>query len=169
VGERARLFVAASPPADVCDALAALARPEVPGVRYTNREQWHVTLRFLGDVSLAEALDAFGRVSFASAEAVLGTAVTRLGKSVVVAPVAGLDAIAAAVAEAMDGVGRPPDHETFTGHITLARLKGRARPPIIGAPIDGRFTVREIELVRSRLSAHGARYETVATASASGA
>jgi 2'-5' RNA ligase len=167
VDERARLFVGASPSADVCDALAALARPEVVGVRYTTREQWHVTLRFLGDVSVAEALDAFARVSFAPAEAVLGPAVTRLGKSVVVVPVAGLDAIAAAVAEAMDGVGRPPDHETFTGHVTLARLKGRARPPMLSAPIEGRFTVREIHLVRSRLSAQGARYETVASASAS--
>jgi 2'-5' RNA ligase len=144
-----------------------LPRPEVAGVRYTTRDQWHVTLRFLGDVSLAEALDAFERVAFAPAEAEVGPAVTRLGKAVVVVPIAGLDAIASAVSVAMEDVGRPPDHDTFHGHLTLARLKGRAKPPMLGAPIDARFTVREIQLVRSRLSAQGARYETVASSSAS--
>jgi 2'-5' RNA ligase len=167
VDERARLFVAAWPSSEVCDAVAALPRTETDGVRYTTRDQWHVTFRFLGDVSLTEALDAFALVSFAPAEAIVGPAVARLGKSVVVVPVAGLDAIAASVTAAMDGVGRPPDHDTFTGHLTLARLTRRARPPMLGAPIDARFTVREVRLVRSRLSTPGARYETVATASGS--
>ena len=165
--DRARLFVAASPSAQVCELLTALPRPEVAGVRYTTREQWHVTLRFLGEVSRREAADAFARVAFAAAEAVVGPTVARLGKAVVIAPVHGLDAVAAAVSIAMDGVGDPPDYEVFTGHLTLARLKARVRPPMLGAPIDARFAVREIHLVRSHLSAQGARYETLATASAS--
>lgn len=134
------------------------------GVRYTTREQWHVTLRFLGEVAVREAADAFTQVAFAAAEAVVGAAVARLGKSVVIAPVHGLDAVATAVSIAMDGVGDPPDYDVFTGHLTLARLKGRARPAMLGAPIEARFAVREIHLVRSELAPQGSRYETLATA-----
>ena len=45
-----RLFVAAWPPADVVEALRGLDRPVVTGMRWTTADQWHVTLRFLGDV-----------------------------------------------------------------------------------------------------------------------
>jgi 2'-5' RNA ligase len=166
VDDRARLFVAALPSTEVCELVASLPRPAMAGVRYTTREQWHVTLRFLGDASLRESTEVFERVSFAAAEAVVGPAVTRLGKSVVIAPVHGLDEVAAAVAVAMDGVGDPPDHEGYTGHLTLARLKSRVRPAMLGQPIEARFAVREIHLVRSHLSAQGARYETLATVSA---
>jgi 2'-5' RNA ligase len=167
VDDRARLFVAASPSSEVCDAVAALPRPALAGVRYTTPDQWHVTLRFLGEASLRDAVDAFETIAFVSARAVVGPAVVRLGKSVVVVPVAGLDAIAAAVATAMDGIAQPSDHEPFTGHLTVARLKARVRPPMLGEAIDGHFVVREIHLVRSRLSANGSRYETVSTVSSS--
>ena len=45
-----RLFVAVRPNEAVLDAVAGLARPERPGVRWTTQPQWHVTLRFLGGV-----------------------------------------------------------------------------------------------------------------------
>jgi 2'-5' RNA ligase len=44
-----RLFVALALPAPVRDALAALAEP-LDGVNWTNPEQLHLTLRFIGDV-----------------------------------------------------------------------------------------------------------------------
>ena len=44
-----RLFVAVVPPDDVLEAVAALPRPQEPGVRWTRPDTWHVTLRFLGD------------------------------------------------------------------------------------------------------------------------
>jgi 2'-5' RNA ligase len=44
-----RLFVAIALPAPVRDALVALASP-LAGVNWTNPEQLHLTLRFLGDV-----------------------------------------------------------------------------------------------------------------------
>ena len=49
-----RLFVAVWPPDDVIDVLADLPRPEVAGVRWTTRGQWHVTLRFLGHVATVD-------------------------------------------------------------------------------------------------------------------
>jgi RNA 2',3'-cyclic 3'-phosphodiesterase len=167
VDDRARLFVAALPSTEVCELLAALPRPAIAGVRYTTREQWHVTLRFLGDASVRESLAAFERVAFTAVDAVVGPAVARLGKAVVIAPVHGLDSVASAVAGTMNDVGDPPDYEGFTGHLTLARLKTRARPAMLGAPIEASFVVHEVHLVRSHLSAQGARYETLATSSAS--
>src|SRR5688572_17178025 len=44
-----RLFVALTLPSAVRDSLAALVQP-LPGVAWTNTDQMHVTLRFLGDV-----------------------------------------------------------------------------------------------------------------------
>lgn len=45
----ARLFIALTLPAAVREALAALPQP-ITGLSWTRPEQWHVTLRFLGDV-----------------------------------------------------------------------------------------------------------------------
>ena len=58
-----------------------------------------------------------------TATAVLGPAVRRLGPSALVVPVAGLDGLAAAVGDATAGVGLPPGPRSFTGHLTLARLR----------------------------------------------
>jgi 2'-5' RNA ligase len=77
-------------------------------------------------------------------------------------PVAGLDDLAAAIAEATVDLGRPPDHRVFRGHITLARMDGNARPRI-DAVISERWPVATFALVRSHLGGGPARYETVST------
>jgi hypothetical protein len=58
-----RLFVALWPPADVVSTLAALPRPNVPGVRWSAPDQWMVKVRPFGRVAdrLVEPLvTAFG-------------------------------------------------------------------------------------------------------------
>lgn len=160
----ARLFVAVRPPDAVLDRIAALDRPDEKGVRYTTRDQWHITLRFLGEADEQVAREAFAGIEGRSARAVLGPRVSRLGRSVIVVPVAGLDDLAATVAAATADVGEPPDPRPYTGHLTLARLKRRGACRIAGAPFDDAFTVVEIELLRSELRAEGARYEVLATA-----
>ena len=47
---RVRLFVAVWPPESVVEMLLGLDRPEGPELRWTTEPQWHVTLRFLGEV-----------------------------------------------------------------------------------------------------------------------
>jgi 2'-5' RNA ligase len=163
VTERARLFVAACPPPDVLDEIAALPRPVDGGVRYTRRDQWHVTLRFLGDAEVADALGAFGRVDAAAADATLGPAVRRLGRNVLVVPVTGLDDLARAVRDATASVGSPPDLRPFTGHVTIARLRGASACRAAGHRIRATFRIDEVLLVRSNLRPDGAVYETVAT------
>jgi RNA 2',3'-cyclic 3'-phosphodiesterase len=166
----ARLFVAVRPPPDVLEVVAALPRPDEPGVRWVPASQWHVTVRFLGEadedaadaaVRRVPALLADGGGGSPAIEAVLGPAVSRLGRSVVCIPVAGLDALAAAVADATATVGEPVDPRPFTGHLTLARLRNRGSCRLAGTKVSARFPVPEIELVRSTLGSAGARHEVL--------
>ncbi len=165
MGERGRLFVAVWPPGDVLDLVEALPRPGEPGVRYTARDQWHVTLRFLGGCDVDDAAAALDGARWPEehVEAVCGPAVSRLGRDVIVVPVRGLDALAAAVAAATRDLGEPPDPRPFAGHLTLARLRSRGACRIAGAPFAVTFPVTEVALVRSHLQPGGARYETLRT------
>ena len=160
-----RLFVAVWPPDEVLDLLATLDRPEVKGLRWTRRDQWHVTLRFLGPVpDVAPVTEALSGLALSAAEAVLGPAVDRFGRRILHVPVAGLDAIAAGVVGATTGLGRPPEDRPFAGHITLARVADRARVdlrPLAGSAIEARWRADALCLVESRLSPAGARYEVV--------
>lgn len=160
-----RLFVAVWPPPEVLDRLAALARPEFDGLKWTDRNQWHVTLRFLGPVAeQAPVVEALRALDLAVAPAVLGPAMGRFGRRILHVPVAGLDALAAAVVAATSGLGEPPDDRSFRGHVTLARVARDANVdlrPLAGAPIDGEWEAGSVCLVESRLSPAGARYEVL--------
>ena len=162
MAERPRLFIAVWPSAEVCDRLDALARPSAPGVRYTRRDQWHVTLRFIGAGAADEARAALESVDAPAAVARCGPVVSRLGRDAVVVPVAGLAALACAVITATAGLGAPPGPRGFAGHLTLARLKGRAVCAMAGARFSASFAVPEIALVRSDPGPEGVRYTTIA-------
>lgn len=166
-----RLFLAVWPPPDVVATLAALPRPERPGLRWTAPEQWHVTLRFFGDAdpdqaSSASAL-AVPPLPAGPVVARLGPAVGRFGNRVLQVPVAGLEVLAAAVIEATAAVGRPPDGRPFSGHVTLARQRGRrSLSSLTGAAVAGRWRVEELKLVASVPSGRAGvanRYEVVAS------
>jgi 2'-5' RNA ligase len=150
------------PPDDVLDMLEGLARPTIPGVRWTGRAQWHVTLRFLGDAEVDAVRGVLGKVRAAATQAELAPRTQRLGRGVLCVPVHGLEDLAAAVVAATAELGRPPDHRTFRGHITLARVEGRAKPPLTDLP-DRTWPVATFALVRSHLGGGPARYETLAT------
>jgi 2'-5' RNA ligase len=161
-----RLFVAVRPPPEILDRLEALPRPAESGVRYTTREQWHITLRFLGDAEVSTALEALDDLESVVAEAVLGPQVSRRGRpssdgGVVVVPVAGLDGLALDVVDATAAVGRPPEARPFAGHLTVARLRRRGACRVAGAPIAGVFRVDEVQLVVSELAPGGARHRVV--------
>ena len=165
-GPAARLFVAVWPPSEVADALAALPRPVLPGLRWTTPDQWHVTLRFLGTVAVDDAVEAFRRIELGRpAVATLGPVVGRFGSRVLQVPVTGLEALAAATVGATAALGKAPADRSFTGHLTLARVR---RPgavdlrPLTGAPVSGRWVVGELTLVRSHTAAAGARYQVLA-------
>lgn len=164
-----RLFVAAWPPPEVGEVLAGVARPGHPSVRWTTPDQWHVTLRFLGEVAedqLAALLPALSTIGASPARrATVGPATARLGRNVLMVPVAGVDDLGRAAADVTRSFGSPPDDRGFTGHVTLARSRGRHAVPagLTGHPVSAMWPVGEVALVRSHLGAAGARYETLAT------
>jgi RNA 2',3'-cyclic 3'-phosphodiesterase len=152
-----RLFVAVWPPAHVVSLLRSLDRPHRRELRWTTEDQWHVTLRFLGEADpepvaavLREALTGLG-----ARDVVLGPVTRRLGRSVLMVPVAGLDEVAAAVPF--------PADKPFTGHLTLARARQRASIPtaLAGAPVSAGWRVDSVALVGSTLAPGGAVYQDV--------
>ena len=159
-----RLFVAAWPSDEVLDAVAALPRPEVPGLRWTTRDQWHVTLRFLGSVDDVDAAVAAVRAIEASAcDVEVGPEVGRFGKRILHVPTHGLDEVAAATVQATAAVGEPPEDRAFKGHLTLARSRRGDTDlrPLAGTAISGGWRADEVTLVRSHLGGSGARYEVI--------
>lgn len=159
-----RLFVAVWPPASVIDAVRAMPRPNVDGLRWTTENQWHVTLRFFGEADVDDAVAALATADTSATTAVMGPATGRFGRRILHVPVSGLDEIATRVVDKTKGVGKPPEPRPFNGHLTLARARDRRGVdlrPYCGAPLAGEWAVDEITLVASRLSPTGARYEIV--------
>jgi 2'-5' RNA ligase len=160
-----RLFVAVYPPAEIVDALRSLPREADPNVRWVPDEQLHVTVRFFGSTDVEPAKQRLAELvpSLAAATAELGPRVSRLGRSVVCLPAAGLDGLAGSIAEATADLGEPPDPRPFRGHLTLARLRHRAACGLTGAAFERRFVVELVHLVESVTRSAGAEHATVAS------
>jgi 2'-5' RNA ligase len=153
-----RLFVALWPPDEVMARLSEMPRPEHPKVRWTTADQWHVTLRFLGDDDPDRVVALLRDVSHPAIDVVAGPATAPLGAGVLMVPVDGADSLAAALPLPMD---RP-----FTGHLTVARARGRAgRVPssLVGVPFSAAWRATSFALVRSQTKATGAEYDDIAT------
>jgi len=177
-----RTFVAVWPDDATRERLAALDLGE-KGLRPVGPDRWHVTLRFLGEVT-DTLVPALGDAVRAAADAVPSPVVCRLGPRtgwfsgvrVLQLPAVGLETLAAAVREttlplvAEPAQGEPP----FNGHLTLARAKGRRRGspasvPRAGIQFDSTFVVERVDLVSSTPSPNGHIYSTLATAPLVGA
>jgi 2'-5' RNA ligase len=158
-----RLFVAVWPPEEVVAGLTALPRKDQRGVRFVHPDNWHLTLRFLGEADPDAVAAALDGIEFARTEVRLGPGVDVLGERALVIPASGLDEVARVVAERTSGLGDPP-RRRFTAHLTLARLKPFAHMPhALGAVVEATFPLDEITLVQSRLHPDGARYEVLAS------
>jgi RNA 2',3'-cyclic 3'-phosphodiesterase len=159
-----RLFVGLWPPVEVLDELEALLREDRPGVRWTTRAQWHVTLRFLGSADPVAAADALAGLRHPPVDVVVGGPVGRLGRGVLMVPVGGLDSLADAVAQAFAGIGKADDNgRAFLGHLTLARLRGTPACGLIGVTVAARWRATEVCLVESIARPGGSVYRTLAT------
>jgi RNA 2',3'-cyclic 3'-phosphodiesterase len=169
-----RLFVAVRPPEPVREMLLDLM-DAVPGLRWQDDEQLHLTLRFVGEVErpvaedLAAALAAIRFEPFEIALAGLGRfdqhrrGVLWAGAS----PKEPLKALAAKVERACQSAGLPPERRAFHPHVTLARWSGAAPPldPLIerhASLTSPPFEVEEFILYESHLRRDGAHYEAIA-------
>lgn len=160
----ARLFLAVWPPDDVVEMLRELPRKDQRGVRFVPPESWHATLRFLGNADPHDVIEAFRGADLPSATARVGPAIDMLGTHSAIAPVAGLDELAAAVVDATRGLGDLEPRPTYTGHITIARVRRNTIVrKVVGMLCQAEFPVDEIALVESRLQPTGSKYTTIET------
>ena len=161
----ARLFIAVRPSVAAADLVDRLPRFETPRVRWVPREQWHVTLRFLGDAEPEEVVAALVAVPWSRVlpvEVTLGPATEILGGNVVMVPAAGCDDLVDRVVAATGGLGQETEDRPFVGHLTLGRFRDEPPAGSIGTPISATFQVDEVLLVASQTRSGGAVHEIVA-------
>jgi 2'-5' RNA ligase len=125
-----RLFTGIEIPDEVREEIARLRVP-LPGGRWTEPENLHLTLRFVGDLEklqareFADGLETIDVDAFELRLAGLGTFGGNEPRSIWagVEPSAPLEALARANDRAARAAGLPPDGRPFKPHVTLARLK----------------------------------------------
>jgi 2'-5' RNA ligase len=166
-----RLFTALSLPDTVAQTLLAI-QAGVPGARWQKREQLHLTLRFIGEVDGAEAAaidDALASISapgFTLELKGVGSFGSKLPRDLWagVKPVEALNHLNRKIESALQRIGVAPDGRKFTPHVTIARLKGTGKGPVIDFLTDhalyasAPFAVENFVLYSSKLSSDGAIY-----------
>ena len=172
-----RLFVALRPPAHIRDRLAAtMAR--VPGARWQDDAQLHLTVRFVGAVERPVAEDVAaalaGVIAPAPAVAIAGVGrFERRGRTEALwAGVTPHDALAALhrkVDHALVRCGLEPERRAYLPHVTLARFGRSATNEGVDAWLADHvalaspaFAFEELILFESTLGGGGARYDPVA-------
>lgn len=187
--ERFRLFVAIPIPDPVRDEMLAVQR-ELQSlaphgtVRWTKPEQFHLTLRFLGDVPSRRVEDLRESVRAVCAGApVLSLSARGVGffpnarsPRVVWVGISDGKECLADLQRKIEWAVRPftqePGGEHFAGHVTFGRFKRIKRLDIkeliakteaMKDRIFGEWTAQEIEIIQSELSATGPRYTPLAT------
>lgn len=168
-----RLFVAIRPPLEIRERLLALMGG-LPGARWQDDAQLHLTLRFIGEVDrhraedLAVALGSVRQAPFEVALAGVGSFMSR-GKGAVwagLSPQDQLKALHKKVDQVCLRVGLERDTRAYRPHITLARLgrgAGPAEPYVQGraALSSPPFLVDSLCLYESRLGSEGATYSII--------
>lgn len=170
-----RLFVALRPPRAIRERLLGLMGG-VPGARWQDDGQLHITLRFIGEVDSRMAEDVaamLGSVRSPALELRLngcGMFDTRGRPNAIWAGVSPRDPLAALHRKADQAIvrtGLEPERRAYLPHITLARLPGSAGPvdrwlAEHAALASEPFAIDAMILYESHLGTGGANYEPVA-------
>jgi len=172
-----RLFVAIDLPAEVRARLGGLGAG-VPGARWVDPEQIHLTLRFIGEVDGGAFEDvrlALGAVQAQRFDLMLdgvGHFGDRRRVRAVwagVAPDAALDRLAAQIEAALVGAGLESERRKFKAHVTLARLRGAPVSRVADFLANnalfqaGPIAVDRFQLYSSRLGNAGPSYSIEAS------
>ncbi len=127
-----RLFTGLEIPRDVAFALS-LKRGGLTGARWIDTENYHITLRFIGDVDgrvADEISDSLDRLSHSLSFNVKLTHLGAFGGDKPRALYAGVEVnstltqLQAAHERVLQRIGLEPEGRKFTPHVTLARLRG---------------------------------------------
>lgn len=166
-----RLFTALEIPRDAALSLSLL-RGGLPGARWVDVENYHLTLRFFGDLEghvadeIASALDRVRRPSFSLALSGVGAFGQKKPHAIWAGAAASPDlfALQAEIERIAQRIGLPADTRKFVPHVTIARLKN-ASPRDVAAYLSGRgnfstapFPVSRFVLMSSKDSVGGGPY-----------
>ena len=166
-----RLFTAIDLPRNVRDQLAALSAP-LPGAHWVPPENFHISLRFAGDIDprrareFADALAHIDHDVFALRIEGVGIFGGNDPRALWagVGPSPALDALQRAHDRAARNAGLPPDNRAFKPHVTLARLRHARIDALTGflehhALLRSRtFVVERFALMSSRPQTGGGPY-----------
>ncbi|PSQ87139.1 MAG: RNA 2',3'-cyclic phosphodiesterase [Bacteroidetes bacterium QS_3_64_15] len=137
-----RLFTAIDIPDSLRNDLAALQGADASAVRWSDPEQFHVTLRFIGDVSeepsrrLSGYEELLGEVDVAPVRCRpygLDVLPSRRSPRVLMLGLERTDSMMAlynAVSDALEAEGLAPEDRTYRPHVTIARLDDADRDAV---------------------------------------
>lgn len=166
-----RLFSGIEIPEQIRGHLSML-RAGLNGARWIDPDNYHITLRFLGDVDDRTAQEFADGLSLIQADAFelrldsLGSFGGRKPRSVWAgtAPTEALMRLQKAHERAARHAGLPPKARNFKPHVTLARLRGISAPAVAGflqqsgGFVSTPFPVTRFVLFSSRASQGGGPY-----------
>ena len=168
-----RLFTALEIPRNAAMSLSLL-RGGLPGARWIDVENYHITLRFIGDVDnrtadeIVDRLDRIDRPEFSLSLSGTGSFGSKKPHSVFagVSPSEEMFALQGEIERICQRIGLPPDPRKFTPHVTLARLRASRVDDVVHY-LAGRgdfhtapFLVSRFVLLSSRDSVGGGPYLT---------
>jgi 2'-5' RNA ligase len=184
-----RLFIALALPEAVkpgMERAQADLRQALPegGARWTKRDQFHLTLKFLGEMD-AQRCEALANAVRGACQGFAALELRAEGIGFfpdlrrprviwagVSDPQGQLPRLQHAVEAAARDFTAEASSERFTGHITLGRIKAIRRAEAEGlaklaaglaARFFGAWTADKVEIIRSQLAPDGAHYTTLAT------
>jgi 2'-5' RNA ligase len=168
-----RLFTGLAVPPAIADALT-LYQGGLPGARWIDPDDFHVTLRFIGDIDASTADDVVEALSAMRARPALTVTLAGLGLFggdrpralyASVSPDAALTDLQAEQERLVRRAGVEPERRKFTPHVTLARLRRDATPEgaamyLSQAPVFAplAFAVDRVTLFSARESTGGGPY-----------
>ncbi|HEX3483804.1 MAG TPA: RNA 2',3'-cyclic phosphodiesterase [Micropepsaceae bacterium] len=171
-----RLFVALELPETLRDRLAAL-EGGVPGARWATGEQFHLTLRFVGEVDenvahdIDDALAGIRAPRFTLELAGVGEFGGKKPRALW-AGVRANDALLhlqKKIETALQRIGLPAEERKFSPHVTLARMRGSPREKVVqflthnSLFASGPFPVDRFVLFSSHLGSGGSVYHAERT------
>ena len=166
-----RLFTGLEIPSEVGRSLSAL-RGGLPGARWIDAENYHVTLRFIGDVDDAVAREVASLLGLVRREPFqlrvddLKSFGGRRPRAIVatLAPARAVTELQAEHERLMQRVGLEPDGRKYIPHVTLARLRESSSRQVadylaLRAPVRSpAFPISRFVLFSSRNSIGGGPY-----------
>ncbi len=151
-----RLFVGLEIPEDIRQRLARLTAP-LPGAKWVDNRNYHVTLRFAGDIdnlTAREFVDQLARIDircFSMRLKGLGSFGGADPRAIWAGVEAGteLDELARATERAARLAGLKPENRAFVPHVTLARLK-HSRDDAVARLLGRHATFRSADIFVGR-------------------